>query len=463
MSTRSSLRWPVALALLGSTLLALLLAGAYLFASVRAEFLRASEANLRANAESIASLMGSHMDQVALTEVERQLIIGEMKRLSGQVGARLCVVNWKGDILEDSRPGGPTNLKGLPEIEEALNGRYLLQVRDSSMYLAVPIKAGGRVMGAVYGTRSLDEMQRLLDELGRQLLLAGGIALAISVAVSSALAGFLIRPVRRLAEGVRIISEGNYAFRLGWKRSDELGRLGRDVDEMADRLERHRAVLMQFVSDASHELKTPIASMKALSEALLDGGLEDAKAGPRFAGLLHAEVLRMERLVADMLALQRGDSGLTLSKSCLDLAELVDETMGRLEERGEHGFHNSVEEGITVRADRHRLEQVLANLLENAMAATRGQPQRRVEVSASALASEVTVRVVDNGPGLAAEEHERIFERFYRVDSGRTRQAGGSGLGLPICRQIVEAHGGRLWVESVPGRGATFLFTLSRT
>ncbi len=456
----SSIRWPVSLALLGSTLLALLLAGFYLFAQVRAEFLRSSEANLRANAESIASLMGSHMDQVALTEMERRLITNEMKRLSGQLGVRLCVVNWRGDVLEDSTPDGRRNFKGLPEIEEALNGRYQMQVRDHAMVLAVPIRAGGRVMGAVYGTRPLGEVERSLTALRYQLLLAGGIAMAVSTALSLGLAWFLIRPVRKLADGVRTISEGDYAFRLGWRRRDELGQLGRDVDEMAARLERHRAVLMQFVSDASHELKTPIASMKALSEALLDGGLQDPVAGPRFAGLLQSEVQRMERLVGDMLVLQRGDSGASVVLGQVHLAELVDELLGRLDERGERGFFNEVEETLEVSADRGRLEQVLSNLLENALAATREVASRRVEVRAQVQEETVRVEVLDNGPGLPASEHERVFERFYRVDSGRTRQSGGSGLGLAICRQIVEAHGGRLWVESEPGDGARFVFTL---
>lgn len=458
----SSLRWPLTLALLSATLLAIGLAGTYLFGTVRAELLRTREANLRANAESIASLMGTHMDETALTERSRRLIAREMTRLSGQVGARLCVVNWKGDILEDSGPDGTHNVHERPEVAKALSGQYGSEVRSGRLHLAVPVMVRGQQVGAIYAVRPLADMQSLLDELLENLLKAGLVAGGFAALLSFGLALFFIRPVRKLAVGVERISGGDYAYRLGWRRRDELGQLGRDIDQMGQRLEDHRAILMRFVSDASHELKTPLSSLKVLSESLADGGLEDPQAGPRFVSLIQGEVARMERLVHDMLALQRGDSGLPMNLAKFDLRELCRDLVGLWQARGESGLSLESMDPLWVRGDRHRVEQVLTNLVDNAFNATRQGESARVTLSAELDESHAIVSVSDNGVGLAEADREQVFERFYRVDQGRTRQQGGNGLGLAICRQIVEAHDGRIWVESSLGEGATFRFTLPR-
>ncbi len=441
-------------------MLAIGLAGTYLFGVFRAELLRTRETNLRANAESIASLMGTHMDETALTERSRRLIAKEMTRLSGQVGARLCVVNWKGDILEDSSPDGNSNVQGRAEVSKALSGQYGSEVREGRLHLAVPVMVRGERVGAIYAVRPLADMQALLDDLLENLVMAGLAASGLAALLSFGLAFFLIRPVRKLAVGVERISGGDYAYRLGWRRRDELGQLGRDIDQMAQRLEDHRAVLMQFVSDASHELKTPIASLKVLSESLADGGLEDPQAGPRFVGLIQGEVARMERLVGDMLALQRGDSGLPMNLADFDLSTLAHSLHDLWQARGQVGLQLDMPEELWVHGDCHRIEQVLTNLVDNAFNASTSTDSPSVILSAKVGQESVEVSVKDSGVGLAESELEKVFERFYRVDQGRTRQQGGNGLGLAICRQIVEAHGGTIWVESAPGAGATFRFTL---
>ncbi len=441
-------------------MLAIGLAGTYLFGVVRAELVRTRESNLRANAESIASLMGTHMDETALTERSRRLIAKEMTRLSGQVGARLCVVNWKGDILEDSSPDGTSNVKERSEVNKALSGQYGSEVREGRLHLAVPVMVRGQRVGAIYAVRPLADMQALLDDLLENLVMAGLAASGLAALLSFGLAFFLIRPVRKLAVGVERISGGDYAYRLDWRRRDELGQLGRDIDQMAQRLEDHRAVLMRFVSDASHELKTPIASLKILSESLADGGLEDPQAGPRFVGLIQGEVARMERLVGDMLALQRGDSGLPMNLEDFDISSLIHKLRELWQARGQSGIQLEMPDEIWVHGDRHRIEQVLTNLVDNAFNASKSAEASSVFLSAKADKKSVEISVRDSGVGLAETELEQIFERFYRVDPGRTRQQGGNGLGLAICRQIVEAHGGKIWAESQPGAGATFRFTL---
>ncbi|MCA9792030.1 MAG: HAMP domain-containing protein [Candidatus Eremiobacteraeota bacterium] len=454
------MRVPLTLALLGSTLAALMLAGFFLFKSLRARFLDTSEANLRSHAESIASLMGTHMDEVALTQSERKLIAGEMMRLSQDLGARFCFVNWRGDVLEDSNPDGRKNVRDLPEVYEALNGRYRREVRQGSLFVAVPMRANGKLVGAVYASRPLDWLDELLEDLRYQLVVVGLWAGLLALVVSLGLGAFLTRPLTRLTTGVERVSQGDYGHRLNLRRGDELGRLGRDIDQMAARLEDHRRLLTQFVSDASHELKTPIASLRALSEALADGALEQPELAERFVGLMAGEVARMERLVTDMLTLTRGEGEVALRLEQVRLRPLAEEALASLVERSPGLIVLAMPPELELRADPHRLAQVLINLVDNGLRAVADQPSPRVEVGAERHGGEVVIWVQDNGVGLTPDEQKRVFERFYRVDQDRSRHQGGTGLGLAICLQTVQAHGGRISIESEPQQGARFVVTL---
>ncbi|MGE0490377.1 MAG: ATP-binding protein [Vulcanimicrobiota bacterium] len=457
---KSSVRVPLTLALLASTLAALVLAGFFLFGTLRARFLDTAEANLRSHAESIASLMGTHMDEVALTQSERKLIAGEMMRLSQDLGARFCFVNWRGDVLEDSNPDGRANVRDLPEVYEALNGRYRHEVRQGRLFVAVPMRANGKLVGAVYASRPLDWLDELLEDLRYQLVVVGLWASLLALVVSLLLGSFLTRPLTRLAEGVERVSQGDYRHRLDLRRYDELGRLGRDIDQMAERLEDHRRLLTQFVSDASHELKTPIASLRALSEALSDGALEQPELAARFVGLIAGEVARMERLVTDMLTLTRGEGEVALRCEPVVLRELAEEALAALSQRSPGVLRIAIAHELQVTVDRHRLGQVLTNLVDNALRAVVDQTSPRVEVGAERQAERVLVWVQDNGVGLSPAEQKLVFDRFYRVDQDRSRHQGGTGLGLAICRQTVQAHLGDIWIESKPHQGARFVFAL---
>ncbi len=232
-----------------------------------------------------------------------------------------------------------------------------------------------------------------------------------------------------------------------------------DVTEQ-ERLERMRR---EFVANVSHELRTPLTTIKSYVETLLDGALEDPEVAERFLGVVNREAERMTRLVSDLLTLSHLDSGsLHLDQQPTSLAELVADVCEKFLERCQRKeivLRGTYEPGLPlVMADRDRMEQVLSNLLNNAVDFT--PSGGRIEVRVEAAEQGVVVRVTDTGAGIPHEDLPRIFERFYRVDKARSREFGGTGLGLSIAKEIVESHGGRIGIESTLGRGTEVWFWL---
>ncbi|HLF73264.1 MAG TPA: ATP-binding protein [Anaerolineales bacterium] len=227
------------------------------------------------------------------------------------------------------------------------------------------------------------------------------------------------------------------------------------------RLRRLETVRRDFVSNLSHELRTPLASLKALTETLTDGALDDPPAARRFIDQIQTEVDALTQMATELLELSRIESGrLSLDLRPVAACDLLDSALRRMQLQAERaGLSLRVEcpAGLpNVRVDAQRLEQVLVNLVHNAIKFTR--PGGEVVLSAGAEEGFVQFAVRDTGAGIPADEVARIFERFYRVD--RSRTGSGTGLGLSIAKHIIEAHGGRIWAESIEGRGSTFLFSI---
>ncbi len=232
-----------------------------------------------------------------------------------------------------------------------------------------------------------------------------------------------------------------------------------DVTELR-RLERVR---QDFVANVSHEFKTPLTAIQGFAETLLAGAVDDPKNNRRFLEIIRDHAVRLARVTDDLLKLARIEAGkLELEFSPVGMPELIEgcaETTLLKASRKKIAFDVEVPSVLpAVRGDASLLHEVLQNLLDNAIQYT--PPGGRVAVGAAAGAHEVTITVSDSGIGIPLAEQERIFERFYRVDAARSREAGGTGLGLSIAKHIVEAHGGRLWVESAIGRGSKFSFSI---
>jgi histidine kinase len=309
-----------------------------------------------------------------------------------------------------------------------------------------------------------DNFRRAVNEaLGLATLAAALSAVIVSILVSRQ----VVSPIREMMVASRRIAAGHYEERVripgdpSRDELDELSELALSFNQMANQLERIETMRRQLIGDVAHELRTPLAAIKGSMEGLMDGVLP---ASEETYQQIYREADRLQRLVKDLQELSLVEArAYELKIRPVAVRDLFTATVQRLErqyeEKGVALETRLPPDPLTVLADEDRIAQVLLNLAGNALQYTPGGG--KVILTAERSNGEARISVVDTGAGIAAEHLPHVFTRFYRVDKSRSRAGGGSGIGLTIAKHLVEAHGGRIWVESPgAGRGSTFTFTL---
>ncbi|MBS2038624.1 HAMP domain-containing protein [bacterium] len=288
--------------------------------------------------------------------------------------------------------------------------------------------------------------QEFMSEQMRSTTLIGVVALALSTLTAAALSAHLKRPILRLLHGTQKLAGGDYKARISVSESDELGQLAQRFNHLAHTLERGNESRKQWIADVSHELRTPLAVLRAEVEALQDGV---RPANPEAFELLHGQVMALTALTEDLFQLARADLGqLNYKMRELDLWRLLTEVSEPFQSRYQKAgleltvVRESSRLEALVRGDADRLRQLLSNLLENSLRYT--DAPGKVELRCRESASHWTIRLEDSAPGVAPEMLDKLFDRFFRVESSRSKKLGGAGLGLSICRAIAEAHEGQL-------------------
>jgi two-component system sensor histidine kinase BaeS len=297
-----------------------------------------------------------------------------------------------------------------------------------------------------------DPEPALIPRWVRTTIVTAAVALLIALAV----AGRILRPVGELTRAVRRMREGDLDVRVAPRGDDEIARLARAFNDMAERLAQTERTKRQMVTDVAHELRSPVTNLRCGLEAIQDG-LAAPDRGRIDA--LHAEVVLLQRLIADLEDLALAEAGgLTLRREAIDIAAAVRRATAA-ETDGAPVTVQIADDASTVAADPGRFDQMLRNLIGNARRHT--PPEGRIEVRAARADGAVRIEVADSGSGIAPEHLPHVFDRFYRADASRDRATGGAGLGLAIVRRLAEAHGGSVSARSDgPGRGATFTLIL---
>ncbi|MFL6296978.1 MAG: sensor histidine kinase, partial [Actinomycetes bacterium] len=339
--------------------------------------------------------------------------------------------------------------------------------------------------GSVVVAASLDGIDATIRQLRLIDLGVSLIVLAALAGVGAAIVRASLRPLVEIEQTARAIAAGDLTRRVPERDpGTEVGRLGRALNTMLAQIEsafgaraaseasarRSEDRMRRFVADASHELRTPLTTIRGFAELYRQGAARDPAELDRLMRRIEDQAARMGLLVEDLLLLARLDTERPLDRQPVDLlalaAEAVNDARAVAPDRrielvlgGDNGDHDGV---LVVLGDDRRLRQVLANLVNNALTHTPAGSPIEVRVGTSTLDGRpgVAVEVVDHGPGLAPEQAERVFERFYRADPARSPADGGSGLGLSIVAALVAVHGGTVAVDSVPGRGARFRVVL---
>ncbi len=332
--------------------------------------------------------------------------------------------------------------------------------------IPAPPPSGTDIIGTLYinpgSSPELDfaSLHIVYRAIGRFFLWGGLLAIAIALLLTFVLSRRILAPVKALTHAASRLGKGDFSQRVHTGDKGEVGELAQSFNSMADDLERAEQSRRHMVADVAHELRTPLSNLSGYLEAIRDGVLKPDADTIRS---LDEEASSLSRLVDDLQELSLADADeLKLVCQQEDVTRLIKQAVAALQPQAAAKdlkvSINLPDNLPTVNADSHRIRQVLHNLLENALAHT--SQGGSITVTAWPEDNQVKISVVDTGEGIPAEDLPNIFERFYRVDKSRTRATGGSGLGLTIAKRLVEAHGGKIEVESEPGKGSSFTFSL---
>jgi two-component system sensor histidine kinase BaeS len=328
---------------------------------------------------------------------------------------------------------------------------------------AAALVSAGTLVGALYldplsGAERPDAI--FLAAVNRSVLVGALIAGLAAVAVTLALSTRILRPIEHLTKAAQRMEKGDLTVRVPVTFEDEIGQLAQAFNSLAGSLTQQEQLRRNMVTDVAHELRTPLTNLRGYLEAARDGLVPPDGA---LVDNLYEETMLLSRLVADLQELAQAEAGqLTLVRQPASLSGIVEQAVAILRPQANaKGLALTTElpgDLPPVYVDSERIGQVVRNLLNNAVAHTAEGGE--IAVTARAANAEVAVAVRDSGTGIAPEHLPYVFDRFYRADKSRARQTGGAGLGLAIAKQLVIAHGGSIKVESAPGQGTTFTFTL---
>jgi len=349
--------------------------------------------------------------------------------------------------------------------------RCRLDVVDGPEVLCVSMALGAPSLEALAGTdasaiivaRPAASLGEVVGDLFPRLVFSGLIGVAAALVLGFALSQSVAAPLRNIARAARSVARGNYRQRVPATGPREVRDLAANFNRMTEEVQRSQQTLRDFLANISHELKTPLTSIRGFSEAMLDGTIDDPEGIDRSARIISDESNRVLRLVQELLDLSRIESGqVSMQQEDIDLKELfghVGEVFALRSEETGVALDVAVHGQAHIRGDFDRLEQVLNNLLDNAFRHTPADGSVRVACR-DLQPGTLQVTVSDTGSGIPTADLPHLFERFYRGGGNSNSTKKGYGLGLAISREIVRAHGGEIWATSEPGRGTTFVFTL---
>lgn len=340
------------------------------------------------------------------------------------------------------------------------------QAHISEEWLSVPIENYGNVVGHLRRSPTLEINEGLdqsfVNSQLRSSVLIAILTLAFALPLALYIAARLLAPVKNLAFGVQKLTRGDYTASIEIESRDELGQLAHDLNILAHTLRSNQTAQQRWISDISHELRTPVAILEGEIYAILDGIRQP---NTKEMESLAAEVKRLSRLINDLHQLSKSDAGdLSYRMSPIEVTDVLKQSLQTFERRMRDAelkcTLNIEQENAWIFGDESRLVQLFGNLLENSCRYTDGPGEIRIDVSADKNSIKVVVR--DSAPGVTDQELPQLFDRLYRVEQSRNRASGGSGLGLAICKNIAEAHGAELEVDHSDLGGLKMTCTFAR-
>ena len=410
-------------------------------------------------------------DEISNLEVlNSTTITGIVNQMESLKATRLMVTDRTGMVLYDSRNAALGTYALLPEILKAVgpneiggygNDVFSWKYYDGAMdsRAATPIVYYGNIIGCVYMTEYDTAQGALIQSLQKTVLQVTLVLEIIVTLFSLAFSTAFSHRLKKIMNSMRIIQKGDYSHKVTMGGNDELTVLGNEFNDLTERLQTSEQKRSRFVSDASHELKTPLASIKLLTDSILQNDM-DAETMREFVGDIGNEAERLNRMTAKLLSLTKVDGQAVEESEIIYMAptvQRVDRMLAPMAKQANVSVNLALDNDCPVLILEDDLYQIVFNLMENGIKynVTGGS----LSVVLSHGDDNAVLQVSDTGMGIPEESINHIFERFFRVDKARSRQSGGSGLGLAIVRAIVQRNKGEIAVESHPGQGTTFTVT----
>lgn len=399
-------------------------------------------------------------------ELTSDTVLEVMSFLDLRSLTRVIVTDENAQILYDTAQlgSGVGSYALFSEIGRALNGDIICySVYDGKAFMtreAMPIKNGAITVGTVYLYEYDSSQAELIISIQKNLrnitLILGAAAIVLMFIFSRA----LTLRITELVRATKIVSEGDYEYQIKAEGNDELSELGHEFNNLTKRLKDTEELRRRFVSDASHELKTPLASIRLLSDSIVNAETMDSGTMREFVTDIGNEAERLQRTTEKLLSLSKMDSGIGLAHDRLDLKHIVEKTMHLLSPLAKEyrvTISTELSRNCYIYGSEDLVYRVIFNLSENAI--KYNMPGGFVRILLFGAGDKVKLIVEDSGIGIPDEDLPHIFSRFYRVDKARSRDAGGSGLGLSIVYDAVRLHGGSISVEKRENGGSRFIVT----
>jgi len=391
----------------------------------------------------------------------------QLKEVSANLGGRILIIDSNKKVIYDSF----NNLRGTTinqkEVVSALNGEaitneYILDKYENTLYTSVPLNKNEKVTGVVLLSTSLLEYYNEINIIKNNLIFICAIILILIALITLKIANSISEPIIRLTQAMQNATHGKLNEKVLIEGDNEISQLAKAYNFMNTKLSHIEKQRREFVANVSHELKTPLSSMKLLSESLLIQPNVEIEIYKEFLQDIDSEIDRLNKIIESLLSMvDMDEEKLNLDYKLTYVNYLVEKVVNSIKplanEKNIKIVLNQWEK-IQIHLDQDKIHQALTNIIHNAVKYT--ESGGKVEVSLFKKGQYAVIKISDNGIGIAEENLSYIFERFYRADSARSRQTGGSGLGLSISQQIISLHQGRIEVESTVNEGTTFYVVL---
>lgn len=421
----------------------------------------------RVNMVTKISIIATDISGVPESDIERALD-EDVAQLSIGRDNRIIVTNSDAVVIYDNTPNSYTNSLGKvrlsPMILTALSGESSYNKVESESGIntaaAVPVMKNGEICGTVYIESSAEEIATVLSSTGRSINYLAAVLCVAAAIISFLFARAFTAPIEKLIKKVKAQSEGR-KVKIDGTHKGEIGELVESFNELIDEVDSLEEKRSAFVSNASHELKTPLSSIKLICDSIISAG----EAAPHdmikeFLVDMNEEVDRLTAIINDLLDLTRMDASAYDANKTFVTANLKDVIKGVTDALAKIAWQNGVDlkfyknNDVFILMEQNKIWEAIYNITDNAIKYT--PYGGKVELFLEKDVDNAIITVADNGIGIAKEEVDKIFDRFYRVDKARSRETGGTGLGLSIALGAVEMHGGHIDVESEEGKGSIF-------